>query len=94
MSQVTFISGAGRGIGRAIAIRLAQDGFDVAINDIPASKRALEETAAEIKEIGRKPTAALYLISTLKQYTEIPDRKEGLRRPSRYIKIRGDRKCD
>jgi NAD(P)-dependent dehydrogenase (short-subunit alcohol dehydrogenase family) len=52
MSRVAFVSGAGRGIGRAIAIRLAQDGYDVAINDIPASKIALEETATEIKKTG------------------------------------------
>lgn len=53
MSQIAFVSGAGRGIGRAIAIRLAQDGYDVAINDIPASKIALEETASEIEKTGK-----------------------------------------
>ncbi|RFU35501.1 hypothetical protein B7463_g790, partial [Scytalidium lignicola] len=54
MHRVAFVSGAGRGIGRAIAIRLAHDGFDVAINDISASKSALVETASEIKKIGRQ----------------------------------------
>jgi meso-butanediol dehydrogenase/(S,S)-butanediol dehydrogenase/diacetyl reductase len=54
MPQVAFVSGAGRGIGKAIAIRLAQDGFDIAINDIPASMSSLEETAAEITKLGKK----------------------------------------
>lgn len=56
LRQVAFVSGAGRGIGRAIAIKLAQDGFDVAVNDIPASEDALKATAATIQDLGRKST--------------------------------------
>jgi meso-butanediol dehydrogenase / (S,S)-butanediol dehydrogenase / diacetyl reductase len=52
MNRVAFVSGAGRGIGRAIAIKLAQDGFRIALNDVQASKPALEETASKIKRIG------------------------------------------
>ena len=29
-----FITGSARGIGAAIALRLAEDGFDIALNDI------------------------------------------------------------
>ncbi|KAF7419257.1 hypothetical protein PC9H_001844 [Pleurotus ostreatus] len=45
---VAIITGAAEGIGRGIALRLVSDGFDVAINDIPAKKSALEQLISEI----------------------------------------------
>ncbi|OAX42771.1 NAD(P)-binding protein [Rhizopogon vinicolor AM-OR11-026] len=55
MSQskgVALITGSAQGIGRAIAIRLAQDGFDVALNDLPAKNTVLEDLAAELQRGG------------------------------------------
>lgn len=53
--KVAVITGAGRGIGRAIALRLARDGADVLVSDIdPASA---EETAAEVRALGRKASS-------------------------------------
>ena len=49
-----IISGAAQGIGRAIALRLAQDGYDIAVNDIPLSSAALETLTEEIRSKGRK----------------------------------------
>ncbi len=48
-----LVTGASRGIGRAIALRLARDGFDLAINYL-RSKSAAEELAAEIEAAGRR----------------------------------------
>ncbi|HLF02305.1 MAG TPA: SDR family NAD(P)-dependent oxidoreductase [Anaerolineales bacterium] len=48
--KVAIVTGAGQGIGRAIARRLARDGFAVAIIDINAD--ALEEVKREIKDLG------------------------------------------
>lgn len=48
--KVAFITGAGSGIGRGIAIRLAKDGFNIAINDL--NEAGLKETAAEIEKVG------------------------------------------
>lgn len=50
-----FVIGAGRGIGRAIALRLARDGADVAVNDLqPETART---TAGEIEALGRASVA-------------------------------------
>lgn len=50
--QAAFVTGGGGGIGRAIAIRLAQAGADVAIFDI-FPERA-DEAAARVREQGRQ----------------------------------------
>ena len=46
-----------QGIGRAIALRLADDGFDVAVNDISAKLEQLETLVAEIKQKGQQSSA-------------------------------------
>src|SRR5215475_2153378 len=48
--QAALVTGAGRGIGKAIALRLAQGGADVAIADI--NREWAEATAAEIQIAG------------------------------------------
>lgn len=52
MEKTAFITGAGRGIGRQIAIRLAEDGFDCALNDL--NENDLAESKALIEALGRK----------------------------------------
>jgi NAD(P)-dependent dehydrogenase (short-subunit alcohol dehydrogenase family) len=49
--QVALITGAGRGIGKAIALRFAREGADIAIADI--NDEWAQATGAEIKQIGR-----------------------------------------
>lgn len=51
--KVAFITGARRGIGRAIALKLAAEGADCAI----LARTAPEELAAEIEGLGRKAVA-------------------------------------
>ena len=47
--RVAIITGAAEGIGRAIALRLAQDGFDLGLFDLPKAKERLEGLAKELK---------------------------------------------
>jgi NAD(P)-dependent dehydrogenase (short-subunit alcohol dehydrogenase family) len=51
---IALITGAAQGIGRSIALRLATDGFDIALNDLPAKHEQLHALAAEIENFGRK----------------------------------------
>jgi len=54
-SKVAIVTGAGRGIGKAIALGLADAGADVAVADLAGSD--MEATAAEIIAKGRKALA-------------------------------------
>ncbi len=52
-SKLAFITGGSRGIGRAIALKLASMGADVIINYYKNKEKA-EEVAQEIEKLGRK----------------------------------------
>ena len=51
MTKYALITGASRGLGKAIALRLANDGFAVIIN-YQSSKEAAEDTLKQIQEAG------------------------------------------
>lgn len=56
--RVAFVTGGARGIGRAIALRLAADGLDVAINDRDGEVEP-EEAKRDIESSGAKCVALL-----------------------------------
>jgi NAD(P)-dependent dehydrogenase (short-subunit alcohol dehydrogenase family) len=55
--QVAIVTGGGHGIGRAIALRFAEEGAAVAL--CGTQKQALEETATEIRGHGGRALAQI-----------------------------------
>ena len=53
--KVAIVTGAGQGIGRGIALKLAQEGASVAIADL--NPETANQVANEIKKMGRKAIA-------------------------------------
>jgi 3-oxoacyl-[acyl-carrier protein] reductase len=67
IEKVALVTGATRGIGKAIAIELAKKGFNIVINDVELpdeGKQALEE----IEKLGRK---ALFIKADISKYEEV-----------------------
>jgi 3-oxoacyl-[acyl-carrier protein] reductase len=65
-NKTALVTGASRGIGKAIAIALAQAGANVAVNYREKKKEA-EETVAAIKALGKKSAAFQADVSESKQ---------------------------
>jgi 3-oxoacyl-[acyl-carrier protein] reductase len=63
-TKVALVTGAGRGIGQAIALSLARSGFAIVVNDLPGSP-GLAETVAAIEAEGAQAAAAPGDISDL-----------------------------
>ncbi len=54
-NQVAVVTGAGRGIGRAIALRFAAEGGDV--HCVSRTAENAEKVAAEVRALGRQAWA-------------------------------------
>jgi 3-oxoacyl-[acyl-carrier protein] reductase/meso-butanediol dehydrogenase/(S,S)-butanediol dehydrogenase/diacetyl reductase len=85
--KVALVTGTGnrRGIGRAIAVRLAREGADVAVNDrpLPAGAnpwsgqgewRGVESVADEIRALGRRSLVVLADVTDRSQVQAMVDR--------------------
>lgn len=53
-SKSVLITGSSRGIGKAIALRLAKDGFNVAVTDLKKEEKEGQVLVEEIQKIGVK----------------------------------------
>ncbi|TFY59107.1 hypothetical protein EVJ58_g5992 [Rhodofomes roseus] len=73
-ARVAFVSGAAQGIGLVIALRLADDGLDVAVNDIASKKGQLEEVVSQIKSKGRRAIAVPGDVSVEGEVRDIIDK--------------------
>jgi 3-oxoacyl-[acyl-carrier protein] reductase len=62
--KVAIVTGSARGIGRAITLRLAEAGADIAVNDIEAAAASLESVAGEVRALGRQALAVTADVSS------------------------------
>jgi len=69
--QVAIVTGAGRGIGAASALALAEAGADVVL--AARTEEQLHEVAAQIDAMGRKAVVVLSDLSDLDQVAKLPD---------------------
>ena len=70
--KIALVTGASRGIGRAIALALAAAGADIAVN-YAGSEAAAKEVAAEIEAMGRKAMVVQADISSNEASTAMID---------------------
>ena len=75
-SPCAIVTGAGSGIGRAIAIRLADDGYAVLVNDLSAERA--QAVADEIKAAGGTAMGEAGDVSR-RRYPGKPDRQPAWR---------------
>jgi NAD(P)-dependent dehydrogenase (short-subunit alcohol dehydrogenase family) len=51
---IAIVTGSAGALGKAIVSQLAEDGYDIALNDVPKNNSALESLAEDVRKRGRK----------------------------------------
>lgn len=71
MGRIAIVTGAGRGIGRGIALRLAKDGLDVAVNDI--NPETVGKVSKEIEDLGQNTIPIVADVSSKDEVYDMVD---------------------
>ncbi|MFT9097698.1 SDR family oxidoreductase [Liquorilactobacillus sp.] len=70
MTKVAIVTGASRGIGREIALKLATVGYDLVVN-YNSNSKAADQVVQEIEHLGQKALAVQANISKVSDTTEL-----------------------
>ncbi|TFY52825.1 hypothetical protein EVJ58_g9796 [Rhodofomes roseus] len=87
LGRIAFVTGAGQGIGRAIACRLARDGYDISIADIPPAKPRVDDVIKEIESYGRKAVAVYADMRDAKQIYAAVDETVNKLGPNLFVSV-------
>ncbi|KAF9891885.1 hypothetical protein FE257_002847 [Aspergillus nanangensis] len=55
--RTAIVTGSARGIGKAIALRLIQDGYSVCINDVPSATTEIQDLVTELNSSTSTPSS-------------------------------------
>ena len=69
--RIAVVTGSGRGLGAAIALKLAQNGANVVINDINIENA--QKTASEVEKLGRRTLVSQHDVSDYKSANALVD---------------------
>ena len=75
LNKISIVTGSGRGLGASTALKLAQQGSHVVINDI--NKESAQATAAEVEKLGRKTLVSTHDVSDYKSANLFADEVKG-----------------
>ncbi len=70
--KLAIVTGAGQGIGKAVALRLAREGADVVVADI--NTHNADQTAKEIRSLDRRALSCPMDVSSLSEIQSMVDR--------------------
>jgi 3-oxoacyl-[acyl-carrier protein] reductase len=76
-NKVAIVTGSARGIGRAIALKLAEVGAVIVVNDITAAADSLEGVASEIRALNRQALVVTGDVSSSEDVARLVEKAAG-----------------